>query len=192
MHRSLIIKNVIPFIFLFLLLIGGAILADWFLHAIGYVWIGRYFGIAGTILIAASFIYSLRKYKWIRRGSPKRLLLVHEYLTWIGSLMILIHGGIHFNALLPWYAIAAMVIAVASGLTGKFLLKRSSEAIAFRREVLQKSGMDGESIDRQLFWDALVFDLMKKWRLVHLPITLFFGLLAFLHILTIFIFWSWR
>lgn len=28
---------------------------------------------------------------------------------------------------------------------------------------------------RALFWDATTFDLMKKWRVVHLPITLAFA-----------------
>lgn len=189
---SLIVKDVVPFILLFALLIGGAILADWALHVLGLVWIGRYFGMVGTLLILASFVYSMRKRGYIRRGSPKTLLLWHEYLSWLGSLMILIHGGIHFNALLPWYAMIAMMVAVASGLTGKWLLNKSRSAIMNERTELEKTGIAAEEIEKQIFWDAIAYELMTKWRSVHLPVTLLFALLAFLHILTIFIFWRWR
>lgn len=54
--QSLMFRDVVPFILLFVLLIGGAILADWALHVLGLVWIGRYFGIVGTLLILASFV----------------------------------------------------------------------------------------------------------------------------------------
>ena len=190
--QSLIFRDVVPFSLLFVLLIGGAILADWALHVLGLVWIGRYFGIVGTLLILASFVYSLRKHHYLRRGSPKTLLLWHEYLAWLGSLMILIHGGIHFNALLPWYALIAMMVAVASGLTGKWLLHQSRRAMEIERAELERSGVAAEQIEKQLFWDAIACELMTKWRSVHLPVTLLFALLAFFHILTIFIFWRWR
>ena len=192
MHPTKRAKDIIPFILLFAVLIGCAILIDLFLHLIGQVWIGRYLGILGSTLIVASFVYSLRKKQLIRKGSHKTLLLWHEYLAWTGSLMILVHGGIHFNALLPWYALTAMVIVVASGLTGKYLLNRSHSAIENNQIQTQNNELDRATIDNKRFLDAITFELMKKWRLVHLPITLFFSLLAFLHILTIFIFWRWR
>ena len=192
MYRTVIVKDIIPFVLLFAALIGGAILIDWFLHLIGQVWVGRYFGILGTALIAASFVYSLRKYNVIRKGSLRALLLWHEYLAWTGSMMILVHGGIHYNALLPWYALVAMMIAVASGLTGKYLLKRSHAAVQNSRHPRESNDADSEASDKKLFLDSVTYELMKKWRLVHLPITLFFSLLAFLHILTILIFWRWR
>lgn len=192
MHRTVLVKEIIPFILLFAVLIGSAILIDWVFHLIGQVWIGRYFGIIGTALIVASFVYSLRKKRLIRKGSQKLLLLWHEYLAWTGSLMILVHGGIHLNALLPWYALTAMVIVVASGLTGKYLLKRSYRVIENSQDRSQVNDSNPSKIDNKIFLDAVTFELMKKWRMVHLPITLLFSLLAFLHILTIFIFWRWR
>lgn len=192
MQRTAIFKDIIPFVLLFGLMIGGAILIDWLLHLIGQEWVGRYFGILGTALIIASFVYSLRKYNVITKGSHRTLLLWHEYLAWSGSMMILVHGGIHFNAWLPWYALLAMMIAVASGLTGKYLLNRSQRAVENNRLTLAKNETDPVILDRKIFLDAVAFELMKKWRLIHLPITFFFSLLAFLHILTILIFWRWR
>ena len=89
-------------------LIASAIGADFLLHTIGLYWIGRYLGIAGSALIAVSFLYSLRKRKVLSWGSPKRWLDFHEFLSWAGALMILVHAGVHFNALLPWTAVVLM------------------------------------------------------------------------------------
>ena len=47
-------------------------------------------------------------------------------------------------------------------------------------------------MEKRLFWDATTFDLMKKWRAVHLPITLAFAVLGITHILSIFLFWQWK
>jgi hypothetical protein len=42
------------------------------------VWVGRYLGIPGTILIIASLTYSLRKRKFISDGKSEDLLNLHE------------------------------------------------------------------------------------------------------------------
>lgn len=185
MKQSLVSKYVLPFLQWYALMILLAIAADYLLHRLQIVFIGRYLGIIGTSIICLSFIYSLRKRKIIESGSPKKLLSIHEYMAWIGSVMLLIHAGIHFNALLPWLAILMLLIAVASGLVGKFLLKKANETLKEERNVLLKSGMIREEVDKKLFFDTLTVDLMKKWRVVHLPITLLLALLSLIHIITI-------
>ena len=165
-----------------------AIAIDYFLHRMNLLFIGRYLGFTGTAVIILSFIYSLRKRKIIESGSPKQLLTLHEYLAWAGSILILVHAGIHFNAILPWLAILMMLIAVASGLIGKFLLKKASETLKEKRKYLTDSGLSQEEADRRLFFDSVTVDIMKKWRVVHLPITLFLGILSLLHILTMVLF----
>ncbi|MCK4951700.1 MAG: hypothetical protein KAS48_07765 [Gammaproteobacteria bacterium] len=192
MHRSLLRKEVMPFFIMFALLIMGAIVADFLLHLFNLVWIGRYLGIPGTFFILLSFMYSLRKRKVIHVGKPKVLLNMHEFFTWFGSLLILVHAGIHFNAILPWLAVIAMLVNVISGLTGKFLLDRSRRQLAAKKELFQQKGMTDAEVDKAIFWDAVTLDLMKKWRAVHFPITLAFSVLALGHILAIFIFWQWR
>jgi hypothetical protein len=152
------------------------------------IFVGRYLGFAGTIVIVFSFVYSLRKRKIIDSGSPKQLLLLHEYLAWIGSIMLLVHAGIHFNAIIPWLAILMLLIAVASGLVGKFLLKRATESLKEKRQSLINTGITTKEADKKLFFDSITVDMMKKWRVVHLPITLLLALLALMHILTIIIF----
>lgn len=165
-----------------------AITIDYFLHRVQLVWVGSYLGFAGTFLITVSFVYSLRKRKLINFGSPKQLLILHEYLAWGGSIMILVHAGIHFNAVLPWAAILMLLIAVASGLVGKYLLKKANESLKGKRQLLLKSGMTIEEADKSLFYDSLTVDLMKKWRTAHIPITLVLGILVLLHIISIIIF----
>ena len=185
MKQSLVSKYVLPFLQWYALMILLAIAVDYLLHRLQIVFIGRYLGIIGTSIICLSFIYSLRKRKIIESGSPKKLLAIHEYMAWIGSVMLLIHAGIHFNALLPWLAILMLLIAVASGLVGKFLLKKANETLKEERNVLLQSGMIREEVDKKLFFDTLTVDLMKKWRVVRLPITLLRALLSLVHIITI-------
>ncbi|MCW8826030.1 MAG: hypothetical protein OQK78_06365 [Gammaproteobacteria bacterium] len=192
MDRSLIRKEVIPFLKIFGALILATIITDAMLHQFGLVWIGRWLGIPGTLLILLSFLYSMRKRKKISFGKPKTLLTLHETLTWIGALMILVHAGIHIYTILPWLALAAMLVNVISGMTGKYLLDRSRRFMADKRETYSQQGLSDEAVEKQLFWDATTFDLMKKWRAVHLPITLAFAVLGIAHILSIFLFWQWR
>ena len=186
MKKSLFREEVFSSIILFLLLLGVTTLGDLLLHTIKLVWIGRYLGYVGTFLIMTSFAYSLRKRKIIQWGSPKLFLSFHEYSAWVGSLMVMVHAGIHFNAFLPWFATCACLVVVASGLTGKFLLKKSQNFVSLKRATFLEQGISDTLIEEKLFWDAVALDLMGKWRTPHIQITVVFCSLAALHILTIF------
>jgi hypothetical protein len=188
---SLIRREVLPFLLVFGALIAAAIISDALLHQFDLVWIGRYLGIPGTLLILVSFVYSLRKRKIIDWGNPRTLLRLHQVLTCIGAIMILVHAGIHIYAVLPWLALVAMLINVISGMTGQFLLGRSRRFLAQEKAAYAESGLSDPAIERQLFWDATAFHLMEKWRSVHLPITLAFAGLSLIHIISIFLFWQW-
>jgi hypothetical protein len=192
MGKSLFREEVVPFLLLFALLIITTIITDFLLHQFDLVWLGRYLGIPGTLFILLSFLYSLRKRKIIHIGRPKVLLNLHIFLTWFGSLLVLIHAGVHFYAILPWLAVIAMLINVISGMTGKFLLNRSLRQLQFRIEELLRQGMSESVVEKKIFWDAVTLDLMKKWRAVHYPITLIFSVLALVHILSILMFWQWQ
>jgi hypothetical protein len=74
--------------------VGLALLIGTVLHLADAVWIGRYLCILGTLLILASARYSLRKRKIIASGKSGKLLIEHERLVWLGSLMVLVHAGI--------------------------------------------------------------------------------------------------
>jgi hypothetical protein len=192
MDRSLIRRQVLPFVALFVGLLLATLAADLLLHRLGLIWLGRWLGIPGTLMILASFLYSMRKRKLISFGSPGRLLALHETFTWLGSLLVLVHAGAHFSAILPWLAVIAMVTNVGSGLIGKLLLDRSRQHLTSRREILSSRGLEDDEVEREIFWDAVTLDLMKKWRAVHFPITVAFAVLASGHVVSILLFWQWK
>ncbi len=191
MKARLFSREVVPFFLSLLALAGLALLCDAALHLLDAVWIGRWLGIPGTLMIIGSLGYSLRKRKRIHAGSPATWLRAHEYMAWAGSLLVLVHAGIHFNAILGWLAVWAMLINVASGLTGKYLLARSRRRLEDARQTMRQSGFSPEQLAKRTYWDSLTFDAVKQWRAIHFPITLAFAVLALAHIVAVFLFWGW-
>jgi hypothetical protein len=184
MHRSLLIRQVLPAVLLYLGLIAATIILDAALHRAGLVWIGLYLGPVGTAFIALSFVYSLRKRKKISVGAPKKLLQLHETLSWVGALLVLLHAGVHVNALIPWFSVVAMLVVVASGLTGSVLVKRATEVVKGKQSA-------GKADEDNTVLDAVTLDIMKKWRLVHMPLNAVFLALFSLHLISVTIFWHW-
>ncbi len=198
---SYLARRVVPSVVWYALLVAAALAADFGLHRLRLFWVGRYLGIAGSILILLGFIYSLRKRNIIRFGSPKALLDAHEFLSWAGALMILVHAGVHFNALLPWIALAMMLVVVASGFTGRVLLKAARESLRQKQDALARAqadknvrptqGPEQRELERKIFLDSLTVDLMQRWRAFHFPVTTMFAVLAVVHIVSILMFWQW-
>ncbi|MFH1496051.1 MAG: hypothetical protein ABIG70_14805 [Pseudomonadota bacterium] len=191
MTTSLWRQHILPFTLLLGLLAAATLAGDYLLHRLNLVWVGRYLGIPGTILIIGSLIYSLRKRKYFKAGNIKTLLSLHEFGTWLGSLMVLIHAGVHFNAILPWLATVAMGVNVISGMVGKLLLNQSRRHVQGQRESFQLRGLSRPEVEQAVFWDAVTLDAMTKWRKVHIPIFIVFAILSLGHIISIFLFWGW-
>jgi len=70
----LLSREVLPFLASFAALNLVALAADGLLHLFDLLWVGRWLGIPGTLLIIGSTVYSLRKRKVIRLSQPARLL----------------------------------------------------------------------------------------------------------------------
>lgn len=185
-------KDILPFTLLVTLLGVATVVGDHVLHRLDLVWVGRYLGIPGTLLIIASLSYSLRKRKVIASGNVKSWRSVHEFGTWLGSLMVLLHAGVHFNAILPWLATIAMGINVVSGLVGKLVLGRARAHIQSEREYYQLQHLSRAEIEQAVFWEAVTVEAMTKWRKVHIPIFIVFAALALGHVVSILLFWGWR
>lgn len=181
--------RLLPAALLFLSLLVAAVLVDWLLHAFGLAEVGRWLGPFGSGLLVVSFLHSMRKRKWTSVGSPRRLLQLHETLGWLGALVLLVHGGVHLNAWIPWLALGAMTVVVASGLTGKVLLARARADLGERRRELQADGLDGDELEARLLGLALLVKTMQQWRRVHMPLTMVFAALALVHVLTTLALW---
>jgi hypothetical protein len=192
MDKSVWKREILPFALLLAMLAAVALLGDYLLHRYSLVWVGRYLGIPGTLLIIASLAYSLRKRKKLQGGDMRTYLRLHEYAAWLGSLMVLIHAGVHFNDILPWLATIAMGVNVISGMVGKLLLDRSRRQVQSQREHYQLRGLARTEVEQAVFWDAVTVDAMARWRKVHIPIFVAFAVLSLGHIVSIFLFWGWR
>lgn len=191
MISSLWRLHILPFAFLLGLLAAVTLAGDFLLHRLDLVWVGRYLGIPGIMLIIGSLTYSLRKRKRVAVGNPRAFLTLHEFGAWLGSSMVLVHAGIHFNAILPWLATVAMGVNVVSGMVGKVLLDRSRRHVQAQREHFQLRGLSLPEVEQAVFWDAVTLDVMARWRKVHIPIFIAFAVLALGHIISIFLFWGW-
>jgi hypothetical protein len=192
MRPKLFTREIVPFTLSLLALAVSTLILDGLLHFMNLVWIGRYLGIVGVLLVLLSFRYSLRKRKIITSGNPVTLLRRHEYLAWLGSLLILVHAGIHFNSILGWLAVWAMLINIGSGLAGKYLLERSRKRMLAARQTMLDRGVPEAELEEHVYLDTLTFDAVKQWRAVHFPITLAFTVLALAHIIAVCLFWSWK
>jgi hypothetical protein len=191
MTTSLWRQHILPFSLVLGLLAAATLAGDYLLHRLNLVWVGRYLGIPGTLLILGSLVYSLRKRKFIATGNPKTLLTLHEFAAWLGSALVLVHAGVHFNAILPWLTTVAMGVNVISGMVGKILLDRSRCHVQGQREHFQLRGLSRHEVEQAVFWDAVTLDAMTRWRKVHIPVFVAFAVLALGHIVSIFLFWGW-
>ncbi len=192
MHLHLSLKQIFPSLLIYFALIASAMLFDYVLHLFGLVWIGRYFGFIGSSLVVLSFVYSMKKRKMISWGSAKYLLQAHELLGWVGALMILVHGGVHFNSIIPWLAIFSMFVVVGSGLTGKVLLKEAKVQLQGKEIELREKKYSGREIEQELLSYSAHVDIMKRWRKIHMPLSMIFFALASLHIIVILLLWRWQ
>jgi hypothetical protein len=192
MWQSVLVQRALPLTISYLLLIMAAISLDYILHAAHMAWIGRYLGVAGTAFLVFSFGYSARKKKLIKNGPVKLFLRLHCNAGWVGTLMILVHSGIHFNAFLPWAATAFMMVVTASGHVGQYLLKKVREEVKMKMKMLGVPSVADDDVEQHRYWDTLTVRTLEKWRSIHMPLVVFLLGLTLTHILAVSFFMNWR
>lgn len=191
MWKSVLIQKTLPLTVSYLLLIIAAISLDYLFHVAHLSLIGRYMGFVGTTFLVFSFGYSARKKKLVRSGTLKFFLKLHCKAGWIGTLLILLHSGIHFNAVLPWAATALMLVVTGSGHIGQYLLKKVRDEVKMKMKQLGVQDID-DDLERQQYWDTLTVKTLEKWRSVHMPMVSVLMALTLIHILSITFFLDWR
>jgi hypothetical protein len=160
-------------------LVLGALLADAVLHRAGLREVGKWAGPAGTALILLGSLHSARRRAFITWPSVRHLLSLHEVLGWLGTLLILVHAGVHFEAIVPWLAVGMILIVVASGFVGRHLLARARASANLR----SRSTGDAELLD------LLMVEALKRWRAVHLPLTAALAALVVVHVAAELLLW---
>lgn len=195
MWRSVLVQRALPLSLSYLLLLVAALVIDYLLHVAGLSWIGRYLGPVGTAFFATSFAYTARKQKVVTSGTMKFFLRLHCNAGWVGTLMIMVHSGIHFNALVPWSATSLMLVVTASGHVGQYLLRKFRDEVKIKKRQLglpDSPETDDFRTDQQYFWDSLTVRALEKWRSIHMPLVTFLLALTMIHILSIAFFLNWR
>lgn len=186
--KRLLADSLLPYILVFLALPVLTLAFDLVLHRAGLLPVGLWFGPIGTALVLLSLMYSLRRRKLVAFGTVGGMLGLHEVLGWLGALLLLIHGGIHLNAVIPWLAELELLIVVASGMTGKVLLTRARRGLAHRRNELLAEGLTGSEVEQRLMAMALVTRAMSHWRSIHIPLTTVLAALVAVHVFVILLF----
>lgn len=195
MWQSLLIKRAFPLSISYLLLIVAALSLDYLLHVANLSWVGRYLGPVGTLFLIFSFGYSARKKRLVRSGTMKFFLRMHCNAGWVGTLMILVHSGVHFNALLPWAATGLMMVVTASGHIGQYLVRRFREEVKLKKKQLgipDSADPDEYLSDLQHLLDSMTVKWLEQWRAIHLPLVSFLVGMVLFHILSIACFMNWR
>jgi hypothetical protein len=80
---------------------------------------GRTVGWVGLAVILLVFVYPCRKRTVPERRWPGGWFRVHMVAGVIGPLLIFLHSGAHYHALVPILAMLAMVVVVLSGIVGQ-------------------------------------------------------------------------
>ncbi len=103
---------------------------------------GGIFGIAGSLLLLTPLFYSVvRRIRPIqavvtRHVPMKTLLTWHIYAGLFGSILVMIHTGNKFDSALGIFLTAMTLITVFSGFVGRYVLRRCSQEIREKQELL--------------------------------------------------------
>ena len=195
MWQSVLIQRALPLSISYLLLIIASLSLDYILHVAGLSWIGRYLGPVGTAFIVFSFGYSARKKKMVKGGTLRSFLRMHCNVGWVGTLMVLVHSGVHFNAMLPWAATGLMMVVTASGHVGQYLIRKFREEVARKNSELGiRDTREPEEylLDIRHILDTMTVRTMEQWRAIHMPLVSFLVMLTLSHMLSVAFFLNWR
>ncbi|MGR9087259.1 MAG: hypothetical protein ACU841_09315 [Gammaproteobacteria bacterium] len=149
----------------------------------GHTQSGHVAGWTGLAAILTVFVYSVKKRCDRKSGRPDKWFRVHQMAGIVGPLLILIHAGPHFHALVPILALAAMLIVVASGLIGVMVHRKAIGLLRSTRKALSAQGLAKEQIEDRLYQLASAEESFRIWQLIHVPMAILFLVLTIIHVL---------
>ncbi len=179
-------RTVLVGVILFLA-VGGAFLIELLLsmrseRLFGHTQQGHLAGWAGLALILLVFVYSYRKRYGPKPGWPRGWFRVHMVAGVLGPILILIHSGAHFHALVPSLALLALVLVVLSGIIGQAVHYLALRTLHGKRHELLDQGLPEEDIEDRLRTLAAQEEAFRVWQYIHAPMTFIFLTLVVLHV----------
>lgn len=148
----------------------------------GHTHMGHLAGWVGLGVISLVFLYSYRKRSTPDRCWPKGWFRVHMAAGVAGPLLILVHAGNHFHALVPILAMLAMGLVVLSGIIGQAVHYLVLRTLHEQRRELAQQGLSEDEIDARLHLMASQEKVFCFWQYLHAPVTVTFLVLVLLHI----------
>lgn len=148
----------------------------------GHTQRGHVVGWLGLAVITLVFVYSLKKRHGLNVGTPRGWLHVHIVAGVVGPVLILVHSGAHFHALVPLVAMVIMAIIVISGIVGQAIHLLALKTLNQQRRRFIQEGMPQEEVAarvEELAWEE---ELFRWWRAIHAPLTITFVAMTALHI----------
>lgn len=148
----------------------------------GHTQSGHVVGWAGFACILLACVYPIKKRSRRTLGWPKRWFHVHMVFGVLGPLVILVHSGAHFHALVPVAAMLAMGVVVLSGIVGQLLHYLAFREMNDHRRELAAQGLSETDIEAQIHSLVHQEEALRLWQCIHGPVTAIFVVLAMMHI----------
>jgi hypothetical protein len=142
-------------------------------HVLGWI------GLAVTLLV---FVYPLKKHYGRKAGWPKGWFRVHQVAGVAGPVLILIHSGPHFHALVPLLALLAMGIVVMSGVIGLTVHRKAVRLLNDKHGELLGQGLSHGDVEDRLYDLASSEETFRIWQIIHAPMTVMFLALVAAHV----------
>jgi len=149
----------------------------------GHTQTGHVVGWFGLAVIFSVFIYSVKKRFGRKAGWPKAWFMVHQVAGIIGPLLILIHAGWHFHALVPVLTLIVMGIVVVSGVIGVAVHRKALSLLNSTRKELVRQGLSQADIEDRLYGLVSGEETFRVWQIIHVPMVMLFLALLASHIL---------
>jgi len=118
------------------------------------------------------------------RTFPCRLvdwLYVHQLFATVGTILIGIHSGAHFNATIPILTYGLMLTCLVSGFIGRFVYIKSMKDLNVRKTKFLDDGIDKEEAAERLAFAVATTKQLAKWRAFHSPVSTILILFVLIH-----------
>lgn len=141
---------------------------------------GIYTACLGIFLCLASMSYSLRKRRVVLKGSLGIWLNGHVVMGSAGLLLVLVHAGFAFRALVPGLSLIAMVLVGLTGLFGWYMYLTKIKNMLSEIRSLQEA--------EEYFLAKMASSAFRFWRFVHVLATYTAVFFTLAHIVSLIIF----